>query len=119
MRSRSVRTRSADDRLIRAFGDGDDTALQELFIRFDPDVFGIGLHCFRSPEAADAFVERTFVTMWQRSSQYASTSMPLETWVVIQALRVALQMSASRAGEPPRAGSVEGTKTDGDHVAVA
>jgi hypothetical protein len=36
MRSGSVWTRSADDRLMRTFGDGDDAGLQELFIRFGP-----------------------------------------------------------------------------------
>lgn len=90
--------RSADDRLMRAFGDGNESALQELFIRFGPDVYGIGLRCFPDADLADAFFERTFVTMWHRSSRYTSRSMPLETWVVCQALEVALQMSAT----PPR-----------------
>jgi DNA-directed RNA polymerase specialized sigma24 family protein len=88
-----VQRRTVDDRLMHAFGDGDEAALQELFIRFGSHVYGIGLPCFLDADLADAFVERTFVRMWHRSSEYISSSMPLETWVVSQALAVALQMS--------------------------
>jgi DNA-directed RNA polymerase specialized sigma24 family protein len=95
MRSGPVWKPSADDQLMRAFGNGDEAALRELFIRFGPDMYGIGRRCFLDAELADAFVESTFITMWHRSSQYTSSSMPLETWVVSQALAVALQMSPS------------------------
>jgi hypothetical protein len=83
MRTGSVRKRSADDQLIRAFGDGDEGALQELFIRFGPMSTGSGCIASAVP------------TWWMRSSsapssQYASSSVPLETGVVGQALGVAL-----------------------------
>ncbi len=68
--------RSADDELMRAFGDGEESALQELFIRFGADMYGIGLRCFPADGRAEAFVERTFLTMLHRSSQYTSRSMP-------------------------------------------
>jgi hypothetical protein len=119
MGSGPVRKPSADDQLMRAFGNGDEAALQELFIRFGPDVYGIGRRCFLDADLADAFVEGTFVTMWHRSSQYASSSMPLDTWVVGQALAVALQMSTSHPGGSASAGRVRRTKTDGGQPAVA
>jgi DNA-directed RNA polymerase specialized sigma24 family protein len=118
MGSGPVQKQSADDQLMRAFGN-DDEALQELFIRFGSDVCGIGRRCFLDADLADAVVERTFVRMWHRSSQYASSSVPLEPWVMSQALAVALQMSASHPGEPARAGSVGRTETDGGQPAVA
>jgi hypothetical protein len=86
MGSGPERKPSADDQLMRAFGNGDEAALQELFIRFGPDVYGIGRRCFLDADLAEAFVARTFITMWHRSSQYTSSSMPLDTWVVGQAL---------------------------------
>jgi hypothetical protein len=110
MGSGPVRKPSADDQLMRAFGNGDEAALQELFIRFGPDVYGIGRRCFLDADLAEAFVARTFITMWHRSSQYTSSSMPLETWVVGQALAVALQMSASHPGGSADPRSVDGPR---------
>jgi DNA-directed RNA polymerase specialized sigma24 family protein len=111
--------RSADDELMRAFGDGEESALQELFIRFGADVYGIGLRCFPADGRAEAFVERTFLTMLHRSSQYTSRSMPLDTWVMCQALVVALKMSASQPRGPARASSAGRRKIGPDEPAAA
>jgi RNA polymerase sigma-70 factor (ECF subfamily) len=94
------------------FRQGRTAAAEELFVRFGPKLFGIGLRYFHDADLASALVEGTFVKMWHRASRYASTSLSLEGWVVSQALGVALQMSRSHAAPLDHEGPMEWRRSD-------
>lgn len=90
-----------EHRLMAAFGRREPEALEELFARFGPTVYGIGLRCFGDEDAASDFAERAFVALWRRAPRYRSSSLPLETWVTCQVLGLALWQSRTRAQDEP------------------
>jgi DNA-directed RNA polymerase specialized sigma24 family protein len=99
--TRSAGQAHEEHRLMAAFTRREPAALEELFARFSPTIYGIGLRCFGDGEAAADFAEHAFVTLWRRSPRYRSSSLPLETWVTCQALGVAIRRSRALAKDEP------------------
>ena len=91
-----------EHRLMAAFTRREPEALDEIFARFGSAVYAIGVRRFGEGEGAKAFTERAFVSLWRRAPRYRWSSLPLETWVLCQALAIALETSrtAERADEP-------------------
>jgi DNA-directed RNA polymerase specialized sigma24 family protein len=99
-------TRSAgrahdEHRLMAGFTRREPEALEEIFARFGSAVYAIGVRRFGEGEGAEAFTERAFVALWRRAPRYRLSSLPLETWVLCQALAIALETSrtSERADE--------------------
>ncbi|MGZ4153000.1 MAG: RNA polymerase sigma factor [Actinomycetota bacterium] len=91
-------TRTAGDahdehRLMAEFTRRNPEALDEIFARFGSAVYAIGVRRFGDGEGAEAFTERAFVSLWRRAPRYRWSSLPLETWVLCQALAIALETS--------------------------
>ena len=96
MRSIPMRDRDIDARLMSRFRRGETGAAETLFLRFAPQVFGIGLRTLHDPDLAAELVQETFIRLWRRGTRYLSASVPLDDWVLAQTLGVALQMSRHR-----------------------
>ncbi len=114
LRSRSARERRADRALMFDFLRGDPEAFEQLYRRFAPEIFGIGLRAFEDPDRAAELLTGTFVKLRRRGSSYLSGSVPLDAWAVAQALGVALLMS--RVRDPDREGSLDLSAIDADLV---
>ncbi|SRR6266542_1452233 len=113
-RPRPANEPSTDDRLMSAFRRGEVDAAEAMFLRFAPLVFGIGVRTFHDPDLAAELVEDAFVRLWRRAPFYASSSAPLDTWVLRHALGVALQMCRSPVAGPGDAGSIGGWRADAE-----
>jgi RNA polymerase sigma-70 factor (ECF subfamily) len=81
---------AADNVLIRGFARRDPRAAEELFARFAPRVFGLGLVMLGSPAQAEDLVQDTFVKIWRKSDTYESTRGSLDTWVLLIARSLAI-----------------------------
>jgi DNA-directed RNA polymerase specialized sigma24 family protein len=92
-----------EHRLMAGFVRREPEALEEIFARFGSAVYAIGVRRFGEGEGAEAFTERAFVSLWRRAPRYRWSSLPLETWVLCQALAIALETSrtSERAAEDP------------------
>ncbi len=102
-----TREQSTDDRLIFEFGQGDVAAAEELFDRFSPKVYGVGVRMLHDADLAATFVEETFVKLRRRASHYPSSCLPLDAWVLAQALGMVLRMSGREAARGIEIGSFE------------
>ena len=89
----STATRDTEVRLMSAFEHGDAVAARELYRRFGPRVFGIGLRTLRDAARAEALVQDAFVRLWRRAPRFGEASVSLEDWVVAHALGIAMEMS--------------------------
>lgn len=89
MEPRTRRQPMAADRFMSAFGRGDVRAVEELFVRSGPRLFGIGLRWAHQVDLASALVELNFLRLWQLAARFSASSQPLDTWAVRQALAVA------------------------------
>jgi DNA-directed RNA polymerase specialized sigma24 family protein len=89
--------RGSDERLMVRFSQRETAAAEELYDRFGPRVFGIGLGTLHAADLAADLIERTFVRMWHRGHHFLSGSAALDDWVLAQAVGVALQMSGRQA----------------------
>ncbi len=114
-----TREQREDDRLMSEFWYCAVPAAEELFLRFAPRIFGIGIQAFHDADLASELVQNTFIKLWRRAPHFSSRRSPLDTWVLAQALGAALQMSRTRgasrdSGEPM--GSTRSRRTDAEPV---
>ena len=103
-------------RLMSAFGRGEITAADELYLRFAPKVFGLGLHALDDADLAADLVQDTFIRLWRRGSQYLAGNVPLEDWIITLAWGLTRQMLARRASD--RVPTKEGGRFDDEPVGV-
>src|SRR5574342_71859 len=113
-----TREQSEELRLMSRLREREVSAAEELFLRFAPRIFGIGIRAFRDADLAADLVERTFVKLWHRAPNFSSSSLPLDTWVLAQALGMALEMSGSPAAVRDLGGSMARRRTDAQPVPV-
>jgi len=104
-----------DDMLMSAFGHGEVRAAEELFIRFAPAIFGLGLRTFEDPDVASDLVEDTFVRLWRRAGRFSSRSVSLESWIDAHAIGEALRMILADVAAHETAALVT-RRTDDDRV---
>ncbi len=91
--------RGTDLRLMTEFSDGSSVAADEMYRRYAPSVFGMGLRTLHDRDLAADLVQDTFVRLWRRGTNYLAGSVSLDEWVRAQALGVALQMSRHRTAD--------------------
>ena len=90
-----------DDELIgaRASGDGDDTALRELFSRHAPWL-AARLRKTLSPDDVEDVLQETFIAVWQHAKTYQARGTP-HAWLWVIARNQAAMLLRKR-GQPPR-----------------
>jgi len=90
---------TADHELIRAFARRDPSAAQELYARFAPRVFGLGLVMLSNPAQAEDLVQDTFVKIWRKCDTYEPARGSLDTWVLLIARSLAIDSIRRRVLE--------------------
>lgn len=114
-------TRS-DFELLRAFLRREPRAADELYTRFAPRVYGLGMVMLSNPAQAEDLVQDTFVKLWRKGDSYEPSRGSLDTWVLLIARSLAIDSIRRRVlearvlssqGRAPEAS----TEPDPEHVA--
>src|SRR5437763_17064359 len=90
---------AADHELIRGFSRREPGAAEELYARFAPRVFGLGLVMLGNPSQAEDLVQDTFVKVWRSARTYDSARGSLDTWVLLIARSLAIDLIRPRVLE--------------------
>jgi RNA polymerase sigma-70 factor (ECF subfamily) len=85
--------------LMRAFVRKDQWAAEEMYDRFAPRIFGLGLVMLGNPTHAEDLVQDTFVKVWRNASSYDSARGSLDTWVLLIARSLAIDLIRRRVLE--------------------
>jgi len=97
------RAGKADDRpdgeLVRAFLRRDPSAAEALYDRFAPRVFGLGMVMLGNASQAEDLVQDTFVKVWRKASTFDSARGSLDTWVLLVARSLAIDLIRRRVLE--------------------
>lgn len=88
-----------DMELIRAFAGREPGAAEELYRRFAPRVFGLGMVMLGNPAQAEDLVQDTFVKVWRSASSYEAARGALDTWVLLIARSLAIDLLRRRVVE--------------------
>jgi RNA polymerase sigma factor (sigma-70 family) len=84
---------------MRAFVRRDHRAAEEMYGRFAPRIFGLGLVMLGNPAQAEDLVQDTFVKVWRNASSYDHTRGSLDTWVLLIARSLAIDLIRRRVLE--------------------
>ena len=84
---------------MREFLRKDPRAAQEMYERFAPRVFGLGLVMLGNPSQAEDLVQDTFVKVWRSARTYDSARGSLDTWVLLIARSLAIDLIRRRVLE--------------------
>lgn len=84
---------------MRAFARRDPSAAQEMYGRFAPRVFGLGLVMLGNPAQAEDLVQDTFVKVWRSVASYDAARGSLDTWVLLIARSLAIDLIRRRVLE--------------------
>jgi RNA polymerase sigma-70 factor, ECF subfamily len=85
--------------LMRDFRRRDPNAAQEMYDRFAPRVYGLGLVMLGNPAQAEDLVQDTFVKVWRNASSYDASRGSLDTWVLLIARSLAIDLIRRRVLE--------------------
>jgi len=88
-----------DTELVAAFLRRDESAAEELYARFAPRVFGLGIVMLGNPSQAEDLVQDTFVKVWRKADTYDRSRGSLDTWVLLVARRLAIDLIRRRVLE--------------------
>lgn len=122
---------SADAELAGRMATGDPGALEELYDRYAPAVFGLLARLVPDPHRREAILEDVFLTVWRRAAGYDGRRGQLSSWLMAIAHHKAIDFlrrrrhdgmgspSAGRAAAeaptahpPARGGPVDGYRED-------
>ncbi len=90
---------SADADVVRSFAHRDPKAAEELYRRFAPRVFGLGLVMLGNGSQAEDLVQDTFVKVWRNADSYEGSRGSLDTWVLLIARSLAIDLLRRRVLE--------------------
>ncbi len=90
---------AADHDLVRDFSRRDPRAAEDLYRRFAPRIFGLGLVMLGSPTQAEDLVQDTFVKVWRKADSYEPGRGSLDTWVLLIARSLAIDTIRRRVLE--------------------
>ena len=88
-----------DGELVRAFLRRDPSAAEALYDRFAPRVFGLGMVMLGNASQAEDLVQDTFVKVWRKASTFDSARGSLDTWVLLVARSLAIDLIRRRVLE--------------------
>ena len=103
MRGRTLRGVTESPRpdleLVRAFARRDGTAAGELYSRFAPRIYGLGMVMLGNPSQAEDLVQDTFVKVWRKADTYEEARGSLDTWILLIARSLAIDLLRRRVLE--------------------
>lgn len=85
--------------LMRAFARRDSSAAEEMYGKFAPRVFGLGMVMLGNSAQAEDLVQDTFVKIWRNAASYDSQRGSLDTWVLLIARSLAIDLLRRRVLE--------------------
>jgi RNA polymerase sigma-70 factor (ECF subfamily) len=85
--------------LIRAFSRKDPGSAEELYRRFAPRVYGLGMVMLSNPAQAEDLVQDTFVKLWRNAATYDPARGSVDTWVLLIARSLAIDLIRRRVLE--------------------
>jgi RNA polymerase sigma-70 factor (ECF subfamily) len=85
--------------LMRAFARRDPGAAEELYARFAPRVFGLGMVMLGNAAQAEDLVQDTFVKVWRNAGSYDPSRGSLDTWILLIARSLAVDLIRRRVLE--------------------
>ena len=91
--------RSSDAEMIRAFARREPSAAAELYERYAPRIFGLGMVMLGNAAQAEDLVQDTFVKVWRKVDSYEATRGSLDTWVLLIARSLAIDSIRRRVLE--------------------
>jgi RNA polymerase sigma-70 factor, ECF subfamily len=91
--------RRADVDLMRDFQRQDPRAAQELYRRFAPRIFGLGMVMLGNAGQSEDLVQDTFVKLWRKASGYEPARGSLDTWILLMARSLAIDTIRRRVLE--------------------
>lgn len=89
----------SDVELVRAFARRDAAAASELYRRFAPRIYGLGVVMLGNPSQAEDLVQDTFVKVWRKSDSYEAARGSLDTWVLLISRSLAIDLLRRRVLE--------------------
>ncbi len=89
----------SDVELVRAFARRDGAAAGELYRRFAPRIYGLGMVMLGNPPQAEDLVQDTFVKVWRKADSYEEARGSLDTWVLLIARSLAIDLLRRRVLE--------------------
>jgi RNA polymerase sigma-70 factor (ECF subfamily) len=78
--------------LMRAFARRDPRAADDLYARFAPRIYGLGMVMLGNPGNAEDLVQDTFVKVWRNASSYDPSRGSVDTWVLLIARSLAVDL---------------------------
>jgi RNA polymerase sigma-70 factor (ECF subfamily) len=89
----------SDVELVRAFARRDGSAASELYRRFAPRIYGLGIVMLGNPSQAEDLVQDTFVKVWRKADSYEAARGSLDTWVLLISRSLAIDLLRRRVLE--------------------
>ncbi len=89
----------SDQALMAAFVGRDERAATMLYDRFSSRVYGLGIVMLGNHQAAQDLVQDTFVKLWRTAARYDPERGRLETWVLLTARSLAIDLLRRRVLE--------------------
>jgi RNA polymerase sigma-70 factor, ECF subfamily len=85
--------------LMRAFARRDPRAAAELYSRFAPRIFGLGMVMLGNASQAEDLVQDTFVKVWRNAQSYDAGRGSVDTWILLMARSLAVDLLRRRVLE--------------------
>jgi RNA polymerase sigma-70 factor, ECF subfamily len=85
--------------VVRAFARKDSGAAEELYARFAPRIYGLGMVMLGNPAQAEDLVQDTFVKLWRNAAAYDPARGSVDTWVLLIARSLAIDLIRRRVLE--------------------
>lgn len=79
-----------DRRLVHAFASSDPRAAEELYDRFAPRIFGLGVVMLGDAGKAEDLVQDTLVKAFRNARSYDESRGALDTWILLMARSLAI-----------------------------
>ncbi len=94
-----MKTPHGDATLVEAFLRKEPEAAGQLYDRFAPRIYGLGLRLLRNKTDAEDLVQDTFLKVWRTGSAFDPLRGSLETWMLLVARSLAIDLLRRRTLE--------------------
>jgi RNA polymerase sigma-70 factor (ECF subfamily) len=85
-----ARDETSDAPMMRAFARGEAGAAEELYERYAPRIYGLGMVMLGNDASAQDLVQDTFVKLLRNADRYDPVRGKLDTWVLLVARSLAI-----------------------------
>ena len=92
---------SADSELAGRMARGDATALEELYERYAPAVYGLIARLVRDPRDREEVLQDAFLSVWRHAAAYDGRRGRLSSWLMAIAHRKAIDFLRRHRHHPP------------------